>query len=599
MKLGNHFKEKELNGSGLNRRLKQGLTFAVLIFIFCVNMYPAGAADSEDSGENLTSSEGGIFDRFITYIKALFGGEEELQDPEEVSEAKAAEMQQSAASEGTVLKIATPNVIKSASFIGDSNLGVFTHLSNPPLMKMDSEGHIAGQLAESYEASENNTCWTFYLKDNLYWSDGEPVTPEDIEFSIRYYGKETPWASWINDTLESSSVSEANNSVTFKFNKPYTRINLEFATYNILPAHVWETIENPMEYTNNGPYVGCGPYYLKLIDLNAGKLVFEKNPYWKGKVPEAETVEIHYYSNVDVATLALKNGEADTYYKYAGSYPYSGIEQLEETGDFEFLETTGIGLIFLAPNLEKAPFSDLEFREALAYAINYEEIVRLETLGYGEVPNRGFVPPAMENFKETEKLEYDPEKARELLEEAGYSDSNGDGILEGKDGENIEIEILIRPDYARTGELLKEYFENVSLGADLRTADSDTWVTLKDNYEYDLTVTRSTPWGMLMHASWGSGYFDSRRSGQGVMHNLDDPEYLELCDNILATTDSAELQAYAYELQDYYAENLPAIPLYWNTVLTPYNRHFEGWYTDPLYGIYNLDNFVNVRRTEA
>ena len=79
----------------------------------------------------------------------------------------------------------------------------------------------------------------------------------------------------------------------------------------------------------------------------------------------------------------------------------------------------------------------------------------------------------------------------------------------------------------------------------------------------------------------------------------DDPEFLELCDNILATTDSAELQAYAYELQDYYAENLPAIPLYWNTVLTPYSRHFEGWYTDPLYGIYNLDNFVNVRRTEA
>lgn len=594
MKQGKGFTELKLK-----KELKRWLIYSVLMIIFCSNIYTVGAAESEDSGENLTASNGGFFDSIMTYIKSLLGEEENVQTSGAVPETAVAGMQQSAGPEGTVLKIATPSVIKSASLIGDSNLGVFAHLSNPPLMKMDSEGHLVGQLAESYNVSENSTCWTFYLKDDLYWSDGEKVTPEDVEFSIRYYGKETPWASWINETLESSTVSEADNSVTFKFNKPYTRVNLEFATYNILPAHIWKTIENPMEYTNNGPYVGCGPYYLKLIDINAGKLVFEKNPYWKGKAPESETVEVHFYSSADVATLSLENGEVDTYYKYAGSYPYSGIEKLEKTGNFDFIEKTDIGLVFLAPNLKKAPLSDEEFREALAYAINYEEIVNLETLGYGKVPNRGFVPPTMESFKETEKLEYNPEKAREILEKAGYSDSNGNGILEGKDRKDIKLEILIRPDYARTGELLEDYLEQVGIDSDLRSVDADTWFTLKDNYEYDLTVTRSTPWGMLMHASWGSGYFDSRRTGQGVMHNLDDPKFLKLCDDILATTDPEELDGYASELQDYYAENLPAIPLYWNNVVTPYNRNFEGWYTDPLYGIYNLDNFVNVTKTPA
>ena len=104
-------------------------------------------------------------------------------------------------------------------------------------MKMDADGHIVGQLAENYSVSENNTRWTFYLRDDLYWSDGEKVTPEDVEFSIRYYGEKTPWASWINDTLENSTVSDADNSVTFKFNKPYNRVSMEFATYDILPAH--------------------------------------------------------------------------------------------------------------------------------------------------------------------------------------------------------------------------------------------------------------------------------------------------------------------------------------------------------------------------
>lgn len=591
---------KHFIGLELKARLKRQMALTMLIFTLFAILLPVGTAVPEDSENNLTISKDGFFDGIITYLKNLYpGAEKELQTSETISKAAIEDVQQSADSGRAVLKIATPSVVKSASLIGDSNLGIFAHLSNPPLMKMDSEGRLVGQLAESYNVSENNTCWTFYLKDDLYWSDGEKVTPQDVEFSIRYYGKKTPWAGWINETLESSTISEADNSVTFKFNKPYTRVNMEFVTYNILPAHIWETIENPMEYLNNGPYVGYGPYYLKMIDLNAGKLIFEKNPYWKGKVSEFENVEVHLYSNVDVATLALKNGDVDTYYKYAGSYPYSGIEQLEKTGDFDFLEKTDIGLVFLSPNLKKAPFSDPEFREALTYAINYEEIARLETLGYGEVPNRGFVPPAMENFKETEKLEYSPEKAIETLEKAGYSDSNGNGVLEGKDRKDIKLEILIRSEYARTGELLEEYFERIGLSADLKTVDADTWVTLKDNYDYDLTVTRSTPWGMLMHAGWGSGYFDSRRTGQGVMHNVEDPVFLQLCDDILATTEPAELQGYAYELQDYYAENLPAIPLYWSNSVTPFNRHFEGWYADPLYGIYNVDTFVNIREVKA
>ena len=595
---------KYFTGSESITRLKGQMALIMLILALFANTLCIAAAGTEESGKNFTDSDKGLFVRIIESIKGLFLGEER-DSPESAANSEAlgsklaaADMQKTG-SEGSVLKIATPNVIKSASFLGDSNLGIFSHLSNPPLMKMDSEGHIMGQLAKSYNVSENNTLWTFYLKDDLYWSDGTKVTPEDVEFSIRYYGEKTTWASWINDTLESSMVSGANNSVTLKFNKPYTRADLEFATYNILPAHVWKTIEKPMEYVNNGPYVGCGPYYLKLVDLNAGKLVFEKNLYWKGKPPAFEKVEVHFYSNVDVATLALKNGEVDAYYKYAGSYPYSGIEQLEKTGNFDFLKKADIGLIFLAPNLKKAPLSDPEFREALAYAVNYSEIELLETLGYGEVPNRGFVPPSMEYFKETERLEYSLEKARASLKKAGYSDSNGNGILEGKDGKDIKLEILIRPEYARTGELLKEYFEHVGLAVELRNVDADTWFTLKDSYNYDLTVTRSTPWGMLMHASWGSGYFDSRRTGQGVMHTVDDPEFLELCDNILATKDPKELQEYAYRLQDYYAANLPAIPLYWNNVLTPFNRNFEGWYADPLYGIYNLDNFVSVNKIGA
>jgi len=122
---------------------------------------------------------------------------------------------------GKVLKIATPNVIKSESLIGDYYLGIFAHLSNFPLMQMSEDGRIVGRLADHYEVSEDHREWTFYIREDLYWNDGVKVTPEDVQFSILYYGEKDPAGRWINETLESSSVSQTENSVTFRFNKPY------------------------------------------------------------------------------------------------------------------------------------------------------------------------------------------------------------------------------------------------------------------------------------------------------------------------------------------------------------------------------------------
>jgi peptide/nickel transport system substrate-binding protein len=204
----------------------------------------------------------------------------------------------------------------------------------------------------------------------------------------------------------------------------------------------------------------------------------------------------------------------------------------------------------------------------------------------------------MNNFKETSKLEYNIDEAKSILKRAGYNDTNGNGIIEDKDGKDIKLTFLTRSAYQRTTELMAEYLKALGIDSELKTVDSSTWIKEKDAGEYDLTVTRSTPWGMLMHASWGTGYFDSRRTGEGVFHVLDDPVFLNLCDDILKATNEDQLQDYAYQLQDYYAENLPAVALYWNLVETPYNRAWNGWYSDPLYGIFNVDNFLSVEKSQ-
>lgn len=495
----------------------------------------------------------------------------------------------------TILRIGTPNKVKSANIFLDSSLSIFAHLSNPPLMKMNQDGKLMGQIARKIHLSPDKTIWKFSVDENLYWSDGKKVTPEDIKFSIEYTAEKNPAAGWIKKTVDKISVTD-DYAVVLKLKRPYTRLNMEFATYNILPKHIWENIKNPMRYTNPDENVGCGPFFIEKIDPNRGVIIFKKNPYWKGKQPKIDGIEIHLYQNMDVLTLALEKGEIDTYYKYASSYPYPYLKKLRSNDNFSFIEKLNIGLVFMGWNLKKKPIADLKFREALSYAINYEEIIKLDVLGYGEIPNRGFIPKSMENFKETPKLEHNINKAKKMLKKAGYKDSNGNGILEDFDGNDIKFTLLLRPFYTRIAELIRDYFRSVGIKIHIKAVDGSTWITLKDNYKYDLTISRTTPWGMLMHANWATGYFDSRRTGEGVLHIIDDPLFLTLCDNLFSTTDEQKLKDYAYKIQDYYAENLPAIPLYWSIIVTPINNKFKGWSLEPLYGIYNLDSFLNIEK---
>jgi len=140
---------------------------------------------------------------------------------------------QCASAEETVLRIGTQDVVKSASLLGDSSMGVFAHLSNPPLMKMNPDGTLSGQTAKSYSVSEDGMTWRFEIDDNLYWSDGTKLTPEDVKFTFEYISEKYPPAGWIKNTVDEISVD--GNAVVFKLNKPYSRLNLEFTTYNILP----------------------------------------------------------------------------------------------------------------------------------------------------------------------------------------------------------------------------------------------------------------------------------------------------------------------------------------------------------------------------
>ncbi len=493
-----------------------------------------------------------------------------------------------------ILRIGTSDRVRFANIFLDSYLSVFAQLSNPPLMKMTPDGKIVGQIVKNISVSPDYKRWEFAILEDLFWSDGAPVTAEDVKFTIEYIRDKSPVAGWMKETIATVSLS-GEETVVLELSRPYIRLDVEMATHRLLPKHIWKAVENPMQYTNPGENVGCGPFVIQKIDLNRGVIRFAKNLFWKGPKPNIDAVELHIYQNIDVLSLALDRGDVDVFYDYASSYPYQNLKMLRENSRFNFIEKLSTGLTFLGLNLGKPPMSDPDFREALSLAIDYGEIIKLDSLGYGKVPNRGFVPPSFKYYKETAPLEFDPHKARQILDDSGYSDKDGDGIREDQQGKDLSLTLLVRPSHARLAELIQDYVQSVGVKVGIKSVDTSTWISLKDRYRYDLLIARTTPWGMVMHAGWATGYFDSRRTGEGVLHNIDDPAFLKLCDDLLSTRNEDELRASAFELQDYYSRALPAIPLYWNVFVTPFQKKFLGWISNPLYGIFNIDNFLNIR----
>lgn len=498
----------------------------------------------------------------------------------------------------TILRIGTTDPVKSANILLDSGLSLFAHVSNPTLMKMSRDVRPEGGLLQAIEPSPDLRTWTLMLEEELFWSDGRPVTSEDIRFTLSYIRDRYPAAGWLKIMLESITIRDRLTAV-IRLKKPYARFDFELLTYPLLPRHIWEKIENPLRHTNPGPIVGCGPFVIEGTDLNRGVISFVRNPHWKGPAPQIDGVEIHLYKNRDILALALQKGDVDIFYEYASSYPYANLIGLRRSGRFGFLEQLNLGLHYLGFNLKKAPMSDIVFRKAVAYAIDFDEITRLITLGHAQVPQWGFIPPSMPEHKPTQACVYDAKKAARILDTAGYGDADRDGIREGRDGRELRLTLLVnplKPYNARLMELIEEYLASVGIRVQVKAVEGSSWVNFKDRYRYDLVLSRTTPWGMLMHASWATGYFDARRTGEGVLHTVDDPGFLEMCDALLATTDHKAIRSLAHRVQDYYAENLPAVPLFWNTIVTPYNTRFTGWVLDPLYGLYNIDSLLNVRR---
>jgi len=330
---------------------------------------------------------------------------------------------------------------------------------------------VLPNLAKSWEISDDNKEWIFYLRKDVKWNDGEKFTAKDVVFTFDklIYNPDIPTSSRDIFTVEGERiVVEAVDDYTVKFSLPFTFAPfLRALSHEILPAHKYASLVEEGKFTFSlgldtklADIVGTGPFRLAKY-LPGERVILERNPfYWKkdscGKqLPYLEKLFFIILANSDTAMLKFLEGEIDHYSVRPHDISILGPDQ--EKGNFSiynsgpalmsnfvvFNQNSGVNPHTEKPFIEPYKlkwFKNKDFRKAISYAINRKKIIDILMNGLG-VPQHSPVSPANIYYysDKVTKYSYDPQRAKDILSSIGFSDEDEDGILEDQEGRALEI----------------------------------------------------------------------------------------------------------------------------------------------------------------
>ncbi len=384
------------------------------------------------------------------------------------------------------------------------------------LVKIDPfTGQPSPELAQRWEVSEDGLRWVFYLRDNLYWSDGTPLTAYDVEFTFNslIYNPDIPNSACDIFTIDEAKIKvRALDKKRIEFILPSVFAPfLSSMTQEILPKHVlkpalengkfnqiWGLSADPEKIVCNGPFMLQKFIPGELIELGANPYYYRKN---KGvRLPYIKKIFMMIIPSDDTAVLKFLEGELDILGLRSSDYIL--LKKLSPVGIKLFNLGPSLASNFLAFNLNpNSPlpkyklhwFKNRRFRIALAYAIDKQGIINTVYNGlaieqWGPL-NQGsgfFYNPNLCRFK------FDLKKAKDILSELGFKDYDGDGVLEDKEGNKVELNLITNSNSSERMQILSiiaQDLERVGIKANYRGVDFNSLVVrLTSTFDWELVL---------------------------------------------------------------------------------------------------------------
>jgi peptide/nickel transport system substrate-binding protein len=383
---------------------------------------------------------------------------------------------------------------------------------------------VEPNLAKSWEVDEKGLVWIFYLRDDVHWFDGHQFSADDVVFTFNelIYNPDIPNSARDIFTIEDQTFKvEKVDRFTVKFTLP-----VRFAPFlrgmsqEILPKHVLKEIVKQRRFNsvwslNVSPnkLIGTGPFRLVKY-LPGQRIILQRNPlYWRkdkkgSRLPYLERIVFLVVQSQDTALLKFQEGELDYYGLRGVDYPF--LKPKEQEGNFIIYETgPAFGTNFLVFNQNSGKdeksgkpyvepkklswFKNKKFRQAVAHCIDKQAIIDIVMNGLGFPQDSAMSPSAGYFYNpNVRKYEYDLNKAKTLLKELGFVDKDKDGILEDKQGYDIEFNLFTNSGNTQRVQLaniIRKDLERVGFKVHFMQLEFNNLVTkLNSTYDWDAVI---------------------------------------------------------------------------------------------------------------
>jgi len=400
------------------------------------------------------------------------------------------------------------------------------------LTRIDKDGNVQPDLATSWDISDDGLTYTFHLKTDVKFSDGTPFSADDVKFTLdrdRAADSKSAQKQLFAAIASVDVVDPATVKVTLSQPQGDFLYNMAWADAVIVSPKTAET--------NVTTPIGTGPYQLGEW-VKADHLTLVPNPNYSGDKPALDSVTFKFIAEGGPATSALLAGDIDV---FSGFPAPELLDQFKANPDFQVIVGSTQGETIMGMNNAHPPLDNVKVREAIAHAIDRQAIIDGAQFGYG-TPIGSFFPPSDPAYIDLTGLSnFDPDKSKALLAEAGVKD--------------LTLQFKVPPAaYARAAApIIQQELANVGIKVDITNVEWADWLAnvFSGAYDYDLT--------MVSHVE-ANDYAAFGKPGYYINYKAD--ALNKLVDELNATTDEAKRITLKQDIQKQLAEDYAAVYLY-------------------------------------
>lgn len=481
--------------------------------------------------------------------------------------------------------------VASTQTFDDVAFRMFLHLlaENPDFTEHPAT--FKPQLASSWEWSADHTELTFHLREDAVWSDGVPVTAEDVRFTWQaQIDPDVAWSgAYFKDPIEDVEVVD-DKTVVFHFSHVSPYLLLQAVEGVILPKHVWGQVPFSDWRTRSDFFrenlVVNGPYRLERWVPQQEIVLVRNESYFDADLPYIDRLVYRFIPEKGNQVTQLLAGELG----FIQQIPVPEVDRLRAAPGVRIDGYWHRLYSYVAWNMENPLFADREVRQALALAIDRQEIVDTLWGELGRVASSPIVANVWAHNDEVEPWPFDPERARRMLAEAGWEDHDDDGVID-KDGLPFAFEMMTNQGNRERNDaavMIQQHLSRVGIDARPRVVEFNSMMSRLDARDFDASLAA---WGMPTTLDLRYAFHsDSITDGENFSH-YSNPRVDRLIEQMESLPELADAAPILDELQEILYRDQPMMFLWESQRINAIDRRLQNVQSNLLSSLYNLEEW--------